>query len=842
VSIHHNPNSTSAKLKQLRLNQEWSQSLMRLCVVLAVFIYFLFTDNPILFTVSIVALLSASIIFLWVTFSPETNHARRVLMSIVDISTVTVCLYFSDGEEGALFIGLFLWIITGYAFRYGVKYLLLTTSLTLAGFTTVIFSNPFWFQHLHMAIGDLVIILAVPLFMAGLINKLNAAIDLAERANRSKTQFLANMSHELRTPLNGIIGASDLLSMTKLSAEQQKYIGLIKNSGHTLLALIEDVLDISKIEAGKQSSELKPFDLHELVASTVYLFQPQAKKKELALNYHFEHSIPFRLHGDELHLRQILMNFLSNAMKFTSHGSVKVLIEPITHEPEQPLWLRFRIVDTGIGMSDSAQKKIFDSFVQADVSVTRKYGGTGLGTTISKQLIELMGGKVGILSKQGKGTEFWFDLPFNIQEKVPKEDVAAATSFSGIRVLTLLSKELMPSFTRPLERWGQEVKQASSIIGLPLELIEAQASQQPFHIVIIDESQLAMPAANFINSVQSESKLSNVSFILVGRTYFERYEVNQLIQAGYIAALSTPVNESFLFNAIHEVCIGKKVTAGVISVAEYQQSKYTAGALNILVAEDNEVNQIVIQRFLELMGHHVKLVADGELALDQLSDTANQFDLAILDVNMPNLSGLDALKAYRFLEAERHLPIIMLSADALASNIQECLEAGADAYLTKPVDYEKLLNSIHTLHKSKTIEQKPEQTTPRSDKLTSIDEELLNQLNSMASKEGFLENLIHKFSLATKEKIQQLKQASLKCDTRTFMEIIHTLKGNSGTIGATSIMYLCENIEKTKAKLTSETMLQHTTDLDNLFQSSSQKFNRYLKEGSSQTINHETLH
>jgi two-component system sensor histidine kinase RpfC len=401
------------------------------------------------------------------------------------------------------------------------------------------------------------------------------------------------------------------------------------------------------------------------------------------------------LQGDELHLRQILMNLLSNAIKFTEQGSVELMVHRFHNAPDERAWISFKVIDTGIGLSEEAQKRIFESFTQADASVTRKYGGTGLGTTISKELVTLMGGRIGLESEEGKGTMVWFDLPFERQPDVHKEELAPS-SFTDMRVLLLLNDAVAPEVKKALGRWGVQFEAVTGTAQLFSRLVVASERSRPFRTVIIERTLLSMDAAQFAESLRKETTLANVSLILID-SRLESQDMKSLIMKGYSAVLYTPVNESLLFNAVHEACAEHQLSPGVASMADYFTKRQVARSARVLVAEDNEVNQTVLRAILERAGHQVHIAGDGEEALDILTERDTDFDIVILDMNMPKISGLDVLKTYRFMETEMNMPVIMLSADALPRTIEECKQAGADDYLTKPVDAKRLVEVIDKL-------------------------------------------------------------------------------------------------------------------------------------------------
>ncbi|MED5510968.1 MAG: ATP-binding protein, partial [Pseudomonadota bacterium] len=397
---------------------------VRLAIGLAIFLYFgvpwasseqwheTFFSTPSLITLAYYAgaIIIAAAIFIY----PHPSPVRRVAGILLDLTSLSVLMFFAGDESVFLFV-IYLWVILGNGFRYGSRYLYISLAVGIIGFTIVLLSGQYWADIHHKPIGYslLLLLLLIPLYSAFLINKLHAAIRTAKLANEAKSRFLANMSHELRTPLNGVIGVADLLGETDLNRQQHEFVNIMRNSANTLLGLIENVLDISKIEAGKINIAKEAFDLHGLVNNIIQLQSAMGESKGLRVSHCIDSRIDFRLIGDPQHLRQVLINLLGNAVKFTDKGAVKLLIRQAGADTmSQHIRVRFEVQDTGIGISEEYLEKIFEDFTQANNGGAVKYQGTGLGTTISKQLVELMGGEIGVESQLGLGTTFWFELTF----------------------------------------------------------------------------------------------------------------------------------------------------------------------------------------------------------------------------------------------------------------------------------------------------------------------------------------------------------------------------------------------------------------------------------------------
>lgn len=746
-----------------------------------------------------------SLLILALTYiQPERSVPRRISSMFIDLGVTSYCMILV-GEAGVPFFAVYLWVIMGNGFRYGVKYLITSTAISIAGFSCVVLVTPFWIEHSILSVGLLIILLALPPYMGVLLRKLGDAIAMANDANQAKSKFLANMSHELRTPLNGVIGMTDLLSDTRLNEEQKDLTQSIQSSAQILLGLIEDILDISRIEAGKLVSEEEDFDLHLLVNNIVMMFEPQARKKGLLITCHFSPETPFLLHGDQLHLRQILINLIGNAVKFTDEGRIDIRVRSTRFDVDVEQ-VRFEVVDTGIGISDQDQEHIFESFSQANSDVSLSFGGSGLGTSIARSLVESLGGKIGVISKEGEGSTFWFEIPFMIREFTTQED-QEQIQMSDIRVLLLAGDEMECDVSRLLDGWDISYSVAKTSARAFSMLMKASDQQDPYRVVLVEWKHLDMRPDQFASVIRGESALKKISLVMSGASFKDDAEEKFLL-SGYSSLLHAPLDAVLLFNALHAANAEFKPSEKVVSLAEHYRHRASSGPLNILVAEDNETNRKVMKGIIERVGHHVELVSDGEQALDLLSNRGDSFDLLILDMRMPKMSGIEVLKSFRFMDTRAIIPVIMLTADATPEAKATCEEAGADIFLTKPIDARRLLDVIAEF--STRIVREPDATSPdsvsaesaaeelRSVQESVIDEIVLDNLLQLGSGTKFIRELISGFTSDGVRIIGELQESVAQRDYPKLQDATHALRGSAGELGASKLVRLCFMTERIK--------------------------------------------
>ena len=598
---------------------------------------------------------------------PAPSDARRWIGMLLDYSAMGGVMYL-QGESASPLYAVYLWVTIGNGMRYGPRYLYSGTALAALSFAVMMRTTPYWLQNPYLSWGLLLGLIAVPLYFASLLKALTHAIEDARRANLAKSRFLANMSHEFRTPLNGLSGMSELLASTRLDPEQRGYVETLQAASRSLLSLVEDVLDISAIEAGKLKLKQEAFELRDLLAEIDLIMRPQARAKQLDYVVEVDATVPDRLRGDAGHLRQVLVNLLSNAIKFTPTGEVRLEIAANGSPQGGSQRLRFTVTDTGVGIPASARAKLFEAFEQADNSLSRKHAGSGLGTTIAKGLTEAMGGSIGFESREHAGSRFWVELPFEI--------VAA---------------EALPSV--PEEQGASRLE--------------------------------PMPASGGARNV---------------------------------IAFSDP----------------------------FLRHRARVRPLRTLVADDHAANRMVLQGVLQKAGHRVFVADDGEAALDALA--ATDFDLALVDLHMPGLSGVDLIRQLRVMEAgsPRRTPVVVLSADATPEAVQSCTTAGARAFLTKPFVVARLLDVIADIAAGTSTLPMVEDARAHAAVQPSseiLDPSVLDEFASLGMGAEFEADFVGQCVADARVAVQRLRIAASASDWEQLREQAHALKGIAGNMG-----------------------------------------------------------
>lgn len=604
------------------------------------------------------------------------SQKRQLFSMVMDVCATSHAMYLTN-DVGAIFIGVYLWLVIGYGLRYGRTMLIITYITSLIGFVTASLLSNHWQYNIVAFYGLLFTLVSVPLYALALLTRLKDATNKAESANKAKSQFLSHMSHEIRTPLNGIVGACSLLASTPISKEQKKLFDVVHSSSELLVQLVNDVLDISQIESGKIVSKVDNFNLQHLIESAVHLFSTQAKAKNVLLSYDIANDTPLILRGELLHIKQVLVNLIGNAVKFTESGSVSVTVK-VTKQNENQANIMFEVVDTGIGIEEGAIKTIFESFTQANNSIKNKFGGTGLGTTISKNLIAFMGGDLKVESKLGVGSKFWFEIELNKDSE------------------NLVENQIKPN------------------------LVNAQASSS--EIIVL--SDFKKPAKKQIKSYR------------------------------------------------------------------------------ILVADDNEVNSMIITQILLQENHQVDVVKNGELALDKLRD--KDYDLMILDGNMPIMGGMEVIQIYQALNiGQPQIPAIILSADATTETIESFKEVGVGAYLTKPIQINLLIQTIEdvvsqsTFKTAKVIDYTNAKPDSQND-VVLLNVSRLDSLKQLDANSRFIEKLILDFMADTERRMVSLNAYAKARDFIKIKACAHTIAGSSGNVGADELAKLCESLSHIK--------------------------------------------
>lgn len=629
-------------------------------------------------------------VFVSVLYKPWLPY-RPYLTIPIDLGAISVAMLFTEDGPFSPFFLFYAWYFVSYALRYGRGVLLAAAICSLVGFSILLSLTDTWYSHVYDVIAYIIFLIIMPLYLDIMLRRLKSARDEANRANKAKSEFLAAMSHEVRTPMSGIVGVTSLLGKTDLNNDQREYVAALQESSTALNALIDDVLDLSKIEAGKYTLEEERVNLPKTLYGVAQMFTATANTKGLELFFDYDPQLPEYVLGDGKRLRQVILNLVSNAVKFTTRGEICLRAMLAPHQEDNgKLIVRIEVQDTGPGLDAEQRLHIFEPFYQVagQQNQQQHHSGTGLGTTIASNLVKLMGGQIGVDTEPGQGCNFWLEIPWRYEVSEPIDTSALSQQHPVVIYESNKTNRLI------LEKYCDGLSWPHTALSQQSDLIstlEKKIKNGNTPIILLSElacaeqcGQLATLLRKMFGDKIKLCKLLHLANL---------HQVTQAERDLYDQFLTLPVTAHRVLKMLQALLIAKQAP----SAAEDQMGTTTVSRfLNILVAEDSPINAKVITTFLRQDGHRVDHVENGKLALEALQQ--GQYDLVFMDMRMPELDGLEATRRWRAQETNgRHIPIIALTANATTDDKNTCLASGMDEFLSKPVNQEQLRGLIRTI-------------------------------------------------------------------------------------------------------------------------------------------------